>query len=117
MANMTNGNGNGAEETAKVPTALDSSRERFESRKSPASEKEVLAAWKNYFKLDEGVQAAQKALEEAMAARTQATKELASLRGTSQQTITGKGVGRFMSRGDSAWVMFPSANAGPALTL
>lgn len=113
---QTNGNV-AAPEVKKAPTALDTAKERFAARKAPAAEKEVKAAWKAYFDANEKVGELQKQLEAAMADRTTKTKELVQVRGAAQQNITGKGVGRFMARGDSAWVLFPSDSDAPALTL
>jgi hypothetical protein len=115
MTNATNGNG--ATEESTKSTALDSSKERFKARKSPAPDKEVIAAVTAYFKADDKVSAAQAAVAEAMAERTQACKELVALRGAGQINTKSRGMGRVNARGDSCYLVFPTAETGPQLAV
>lgn len=117
MSEQVQANGNGATATVIKTTCIDSAKERFKARKSPATEKEVMVAWKGYFSAHDAVLVAQRGLAEAQAARTQAAKELVSTRGNAQQKIAGRGLGRFMCRGDSAWILFPGEDDGPELTI
>jgi hypothetical protein len=114
---MANTNGSAQTPAEDKISALDGARKRFDAREKPASEKDIKAAFNAYFTTDSEIAALQDKLKDLMAKRTEQCKEIVALRGSGQINIKDKGVGRFMARGDSTWITFPSADAGPALAL
>lgn len=107
-----------AGEKETVPSiVLDGAKERFAKRDKPAPEKDVKAAFIAYFKTDDEIHQLQEKITELNLKRTEQTKEIVTLRGPSQVNIGGRGIGRVMSRAESAWITFPRADTGPALSL
>lgn len=103
-------NGNGATETEKVKSIiLDGAKKRFEARKEPAKPAEVAKAVKQYFAIDDEIASLESKILDAKIKRTQATQEIVALRGTEGIKTTSRGVGRVMARGETAWIVFPTA--------
>lgn len=116
MENQTNGNSTTETTTPKVDI-LKNAKEIFAKRKAPPSKKEQVDAWKAYMAADDACRAAEEAFDQAKLKRTQACKALVEVRGSSPANIEGRGLGRITQRGESAWVLFPSSDAGEALSL
>jgi hypothetical protein len=114
---MAKTDANGVKIESEKSVVLDGAKDRFAKRDKPANEKEVKAALVAYFKADDEIKALQDKISDLNLKRTELTKEVVALRGASQVNIAGRGVGRVMARADSAWITFPTADAGPALSL
>lgn len=111
MSENTTTNGT---EKVKIPTCLEGAKARFEARKEKAKDADISKALANYCVHDDAIRELQEKIEDLKSKRTEATKELVSLRGVSVLKSKVRGQGRIVARETTAWIAFESNAEGPA---